>query len=334
MTFRKNNRQEYTSYEIFPPIKPFFTEILSTKDGHYIYFEQCGNPQGIPVIVLHGGPGAGCNPNMRRYFDPSYYRIILFDQRGCGRSKPHASVINNTTWHLVDDIEQIRIRLDVEKFFIFGGSWGSALGLIYAQKFPNHVLGLILRGLFTMTQKELDWFYSEGGASLFWPERWYDFSNIIPVNERNDLIKAYHKRLFNESKEIREKFASSWTVWENSLATMQNSNVPSNPPNDYALAFSRIENHYFSNKGFLERDNQIFSDMYKLEDIPGIIVQGRYDMVCPPITAFKIHKAWGKSKLIFADCSGHAMSEPNVTNALLKATDDFKNYISAASLQP
>ena len=177
-----------------------------------------------------------------------------------------------------------------------------------------------------MTQKELDWFYSEGGASLFWPDQWYHFSNIVPENERDNLIKAYNKRLFNESEQIREKFALSWTIWENSLATLQSSDTLSNPPVNYALAFSRIENHYFINKGFLEKDNQIFSDIHKIKDVPGIIVQGRYDMVCPPVTAFNINKVWDKSKLIFANLSGHAMSEPNITKALLSATEDFKNY--------
>ena len=327
MTVNKNNTQENIPYELFPPIEPFFSNTLLTVDGHSIYLEQCGNPEGIPVIVLHGGPGAGCNANMRRYFDPNHYRIILFDQRGCGRSKPHASVMNNTTWHLVDDIEEIRISLNLGKVFLFGGSWGSTLGLIYAQNFPNNVLGMVLRGLFTMTQKELDWFYAEGGASLFWPERWDEFSNIIPADERSNLIKAYHKRLFNDSKKVREKFAISWTIWENSLASIKNSEIYLNPSAHYALAFSRIENHYFINKGFLNKDDQIFSDLHKLEHIPSIIVQGRYDMVCPPVTAFQIHKAWKKSKLIFANHSGHAMSEPNITRALLGAMEEFKDYI-------
>ena len=327
MIFSKNKVKDISRSELFPTIKPFSTDILSTQDNHSIYFEQCGNPEGVPVIVLHGGPGAGCNPNMRRYFDPKHYRIILFDQRGSGKSKPHASVTNNTTWHLVEDIEEIRKRLRLEKILIFGGSWGSTLGLIYAQKFPNNVLGLVLRGLFTMTQKELDWFYSEGGASLFWPEQWSLFSNIIPEHERENLIKAYNKRLFHESQGTREKYALSWTIWENSLATLQSSNFHSNPPINYALAFSRIENHYFINKGFLKEDNQIFSDLHKINHIPSIIVQGRYDMVCPPVTAFNIHKAWDKSKLILADISGHAMSEAEITKALLKATEDFKLYI-------
>ncbi len=325
MNLQKNNKREISQDELFPHIKPFFTQILSTNDGYRIYFEQCGNPKGVPILVLHGGPGAGCNPNMRRYFDPNYYRIILFDQRGCGRSKPHAAVKNNTTWHLLNDIEEIRRILEIEKFFIFGGSWGSTLALVYAQKFPNHVLGMILRGLFTMTQRELNWFYSEGGVSVFWPDRWSDFSNIIPPVERHDLIKAYKKRLFHESKEVREKFALAWTIWENSLATIKGSEITSPPPVDYALAFSRIENHYFYNKGFLKKDDQIFSELYKLKNIPGVIVQGRYDMVCPPVTAFKVHEAWKKSQLILANCSGHAMSEPNITKALLKASEEFKN---------
>ena len=277
-------------------------------------------------MILHGGPGAGCNPNMRRYFDPKFYRIILFDQRGCGKSLPHASVLNNTTWHLIDDIENIRKKLNIKRFLIFGGSWGSTLGLIYSINFPENVIGLILRGIFMMTKRELDWFYKEGGASLFWPEKWNVFVEMIPQSEHKNIIKAYHKRLFHKSKQIREKFSLSWMNWENSLASMQNSITINTPPINYALAFSRIENHYFYNKGFLDSDNYIINNVKKFSNVPGIIIQGRYDMVCPPNSAYRLHNAWSKSDLNLIDFSGHAMSEPKISQELIKATERFKNY--------
>ena len=308
---------------LYPHLEPFSNEYLRTDDGYEIYIEQCGNPKGTPVIVLHGGPGAGCNVNMRRFFDPHYYRIILFDQRGCGRSKPHASVENNTTWHLVEDIERIRNKFLIKKFLIFGGSWGSALGLLYAQKYPKNVSGLILRGLFTMTQRELNWFYSEGGASLFWPDHWASFSHLVPDLERQNLIKAYNKRLFHEDAKVRIKFAKAWAAWENKLASIDSPKIDSEPPEKYALAFARIENHYFINKCFLIRDNHILENLYKIDKIPGVIIQGRYDMVCPPVTAYNVHKLWTKSKLVFANASGHAMTEPNIKKALLNATESF-----------
>ena len=324
MVLYKNQKKEEKNYSLFPNIQPYSKNYLNTNDGYKIYIEECGNPNGLPVLVLHGGPGAGCNPNMRRYFDPKFFRIVLFDQRGCGRSNPHASVLNNTTWHLINDIENIRKLLNLNKFLIFGGSWGSTLGLIYAIKFPENILGMILRGIFTMSNDELDWFYKEGGASVFWPEKWNSFIEMIPQNERDDIIKAYNKRLFHESKEIREKFSIYWASWENALASMQSSSPSYNPPLNYALAFSRIENHYFFNNGFLESDDYIFKNSYKFENIPGVIVQGRYDMVCPPVTAYRLHHAWTKSELRVMDCSGHAMSEPKITKELIKATEKFK----------
>ena len=323
MTLYKNEKNNYC---LFPNIQPYSKNYINTKDGYKIYFEECGNPKGLPVLVLHGGPGAGCNPNMRRYFDPKYYRIILFDQRGCGKSQPHASVLNNTTWHLIEDIENIRKKLSLKKFLIFGGSWGSTLGLIYSINFPENVSGLILRGIFMMTKKELDWFYKEGGASLFWPEKWESFVEMIPKNEHHDIIEAYQKRLFHKSKDIREKFSISWLNWENSLASMQNSSFNYIPPVNYALAFSRIENHYFFHNGFLKNDDYILENAGKFNNIPGIIIQGRYDMVCPPNSAYKLHKAWPKSELKIINFSGHAMSESNITKELIEATEVFKNH--------
>ena len=326
MALYKNEKKIEKTYYLFPNIQPYSNSYIKTDDGNKVYFEECGNPDGLPVLVIHGGPGAGCNPNMRRYFDPKFYRIILFDQRGCGRSLPHNSIINNTTWHLIDDIEKIRKKLKLNKFLIFGGSWGSTLGLIYSINFPQNVIGMILRGIFLMTRKELNWFYKDGGASLFWPEKWKEFVETIPKNEQSDIIKAYHKRLFHKSKEIREKFSILWLKWENSLASMQKSINNYTPPINYALAFSRIENHYFFNKGFLGSDDYILSNAKKIDKIPGIIIQGRYDMVCPPNSANKLKNVWPKSELKIIDFSGHAMSEPEISRELIKATEKFKNY--------
>ena len=326
MAIYKNEKKIKKTYSLFSSIQPFSNGYINTKDGYKIYYEECGNPRGLPVMVLHGGPGAGCNSNMRRYFDPKYYRIILFDQRGCGKSLPNASVSENTTWHLVDDIEKIRKKLNLEKILLFGGSWGSTLGLIYSISFPENVFGMILRGIFLMTERELNWFYKEGGASYFWPEEWKKFVEMIPDCEHKNLIKAYHKRLFHRQKEIREKFSLLWMNWENSLASMENSRRNFYTPTNYALAFSRIENHYFINKGFLENDDYIISNINKIEEIKGIIIQGRYDMVCPPNSAYILHKAWSKSELNIVDFSGHAMSETRVSQELLKATEKFKSY--------
>ncbi len=326
MALYKNEVAVGDTYSLFSNIQPYTNNYIKTNDGYKIYFEECGNKDGLPVIVIHGGPGAGCNPNMRRYFDPKFYRIILFDQRGCGKSIPHASIINNTTWDLIDDIEKIRKKLNINKFLIFGGSWGSTLGLIYSINYPQHVIGMILRGIFLMTNKELDWFYKEGGASLFWPEKWREFIKMIPHSEQNNIIEAYHKRLFHKSKEIREKFSISWLKWENSLASMQKSINNFTPPINYALAFSRIENHYFYNRGFLGSDNYIINNVEKINNIPGIIIQGRYDMVCPPNSASRLNDAWPKSELNMIDFSGHAMSEPKISEELIKATEKFKNY--------
>ena len=324
MALYKNEKKNESSHSLFPNIQPYSNSFIYTKDGYQIYFEECGNPNGLPVFILHGGPGAGCNPNMRKYFDPKFYRIILFDQRGCGRSQPHASVENNTTWHLIDDIENIRKKLNLNKILIFGGSWGSTLGLIYSINFPQNVIGMILRGIFMMTKSELDWFYKEGGASLFWPEKWHEFVKMIPQDERNNIIKAYHKRLFNNSKDLQEKFSIAWFKWETALASMQNSSNNYTPSIKYALAFSRIENHYFINKGFLKEENYILKNVVKLKDIPGIIIQGRYDMVCPPNSAYRLHDAWSKSELKIMDFSGHAMSEPKISEELIEATEKFK----------
>ncbi len=305
---------------LYPTIKPFHAQMLDVGDGHNIYVEQCGNPKGLPVVVLHGGPGGGCSPAMRRYFDPAVFRIVLFDQRGCGKSRPHASVDANTTWHLVADIEAIREKLNIDQWVVFGGSWGATLALIYAETHPMRVLNLVLRGVFLMTQSELKWFYG-GGAGQFWPELWAAFSDLIPPDEQDDMIAAYHRRLFSGDATQEARFGRAWTRWENALASMGSDGVTGEGPAQYARAFARLENHYFSNAGFLTQDGQILRDIDKIANIPGTIVQGRFDMICPPVSAQKLHDAWPKSKLLYVPRAGHALSEPGISAELVRATD-------------
>ena len=307
---------------LYPPIEPFNRFRLQVSGGHELYVEECGTKGAKPVIVLHGGPGGGCSPAMRRYFDPSAYHIILFDQRGCGRSRPHASVERNTTWDLVDDIEAIRRRLGIERWMVFGGSWGATLSLIYAETHPRRVTELILRGVFLMTERELDWFYG-GGASVFWPDLWEEFLRPIPEAERSDLITAYHRRLMGGDLAQQTECARVWTKWEGATATLRGHEDRGSgyAAASYARAFARIECHYFKNRGFLAEDGQILRDVGRIRDIPGVIVQGRYDMVCPPISAFELHRAWPGSELKLVADGGHALSEPGITAELLMATD-------------
>jgi len=305
---------------LYPPIEPFDRCMMDVGDGHKIYVEQSGRADGVPVVVLHGGPGGGCSPAMRRYFDPNVYRIILFDQRGCGRSKPHASVDANTTWHLVADIERIRRTLMIDEWIVFGGSWGATLALIYAQAHPGPVRHLVLRGVFTMTRAELDWFYG-GGAGRFWPETWERFCELIPVDERSDMIAAYHRRLFSGDRHEEVRHAKAWSAWENALATVHSNGASGDSPAEYAHAFARLENHYFINGGFLERDGQIHQDMHKIAHIPGTIVQGRYDMICPPQAAWRLAQDWSKASLRMIPVAGHALSEPGISAELVKIMD-------------
>ena len=321
---RTAGHKSATQY-LYPAIEPFDARMLDVGDGHQIYVEQCGNPDGLPVVVLHGGPGGGCNPSMRRYFDPRKYRIVLFDQRGCGRSKPHASTEDNTTWHLVADIELIRKTLGIDTWVVFGGSWGATLSLLYSQAHPDHVRHIILRGVFLMTQAELKWFYG-GGAGQFWPDLWARFVDLVPENEQNDLIAAYHKRLFSGEAMVETRFARAWAAWENALASISSDGQGGGGPSEYARAFARLENHYFSNAGFLEVDGQILRDIGKIAHIPGTIVQGRFDMICPPISAQKLHDAWAKSELRMVGMAGHALSEPGISEQLVRATDRLVKY--------
>ena len=304
---------------LFPPLDPFDQRVLEVSGGHRIYVEQCGNPRGLPVIVLHGGPGGGCSPAMRRYFDPETYRIILFDQRGCGRSRPHASVEHNTTWDLIADIEHIREVLGIERWMVFGGSWGATLGLLYAQTHPERTAYLVLRGVFLMTKAELDWFYG-GGAALFFPEHWERFRTIVPSDERDDMIAAYHRRLFCGDAAIETRYARAWTAWENALASISHEGPGGDSPADYARAFARLESHYFINGGFLDRDGQILHDAERLRDVPGTVVQGRYDMICPPTSAWKLCEAWPRAELKLVGMAGHALSEPGISAELVRVT--------------
>ena len=301
---------------LHPPVEPFDRQMLDVGDGHSVYMEQSGRPDGLPVIVLHGGPGGGCSPAMRRYFDPAVYRIILFDQRGCGRSRPHASVEANTTWHLVADIEMIRRTLGIERWIVFGGSWGATLALIYAQAHPTPVQHLVLRGVFTMTEAELYWFYG-GGAGAFWPETWERFVALIPEDERDDLIAAYHRRLFSGNLSEEVTHAKAWSAWENALATVHSTGVGGDSPADYARAFARLENHYFRNRGFLEKDGHILNHMHLIAEVPGTIVQGRYDMICPPASAHRLAARWPSCDLRMVQMAGHALSEPGISAELV-----------------
>jgi len=318
---------------LYPAITPFDQQMMKVSGGHRIYVEQCGNPNGVPVVVLHGGPGGGCSPAMRRFFDPDHYRIFLFDQRGCGRSKPHASVENNTTWDLIADIEAIRTAHGIDSWVVFGGSWGATLSLVYAETHPERVEALVLRGVFLMTKEELDWFYG-GGAGRFWPEKWARFVDLIPKPEHKDFIAAYHRRLFSDDHAVQTTYARAWSSWENSLAVLDPPEERGMPPGHYARAFARLENHYFLNGGFLSEDQAILSNLHRIADIPGIIVQGRYDMICPPKKAYELAEGWPNGRLIMVQTAGHALSEPGITNELVAYMDELRDQRLAASRTP
>lgn len=324
----KSSGQKHAGNFLYPPIDPFDQRMMNVGDGHTIYVEQCGNPDGIPVVVLHGGPGGGCSPTMRRYFDPNEYRIILFDQRGCGRSRPTASVHNNTTWHLIRDIEQIRETLNIDRWVVFGGSWGATLSLLYAQTHPDRAAYLVLRGVFLMTKRELDWFYG-GGAGQFWPDLWNRFAELIPADERHDMIEAYHKRLFSGDTMLETRYARAWASWENALASIDFDGPVGVPPADYARAFSRLENHYFKHAGWLESDSQILDNVPLISHIPATIVQGRYDMICPPRAAWELAERWSRATIRMVPLAGHALSEPGITAELVRITRNIARQATA-----
>ncbi len=312
--------------ELYPPIEPYNDGYLQVSDIHTIYFEESGNREGKPVIFLHGGPGGGITPMYRQYFDPQKWRIVIFDQRGCGKSKPYAELRENTTWHLVNDIEKLRQYLKIDKWVVFGGSWGSTLSLAYSQTHPQSCKGLILRGIFMLRQKELQWFYQQG-TSYIYPDAWEKYLQPIPKDERDDLISAYYRRLTSENDEIRLEAAKAWSVWEGSTSKLLPSEETSKRfgEDEFAEAFARIECHYFVNKGFFQSENQLINNVNKIRHLPAVIVQGRYDVVCPMITAWELHQVWPQAEFIVVPDAGHSMTEPGIKSSLLEATDKFSN---------
>ena len=312
--------------DFYPAIKPFNSGFLRVSPVHEIYFEESGNPKGKPVVFLHGGPGGGTDPKMRRFFDPKRYRIVLFDQRGCGRSRPSASLVDNTTWHLVSDIEAIRTKLGIERWQVFGGSWGSTLALAYAQKHPERCTELVLRGIFLLRRSELEWFYQnpEGAASIF-PDLWEQYLAPLSAAERKDCMRSYYERLTSHDKSTLLTAARAWSIWEGALSFIKlNPNyVKRFGDPEFAAAFARIECHYFVNGGFLERPDQLLEDVPKIRHIPAVIVQGRFDVVCPVRSAWDLHKAWPEADLRIVPDAGHSAFEPGIARELVKATDRF-----------
>ncbi|MBK7828180.1 prolyl aminopeptidase [Nannocystis sp.] len=309
---------------LYPEIEPHSTGTLRVSSLHSIYYEESGNPEGKPVVFLHGGPGGGTDPKQRRFFDPQAYRIVLFDQRGCGQSTPHAELRENTTWDLVADIEKLRSHLAIDRWQVFGGSWGSTLALAYAQTHPRRVSELVLRGIFLLRRSELLWFYQDGASALF-PDAWEAFLAPIPAGERGDLMKAYHRRLTSDDPATRLEAARAWSVWEASTSfLLQRPDYIANAAgDDFALAFSRIEAHYFVHRGFLEREQQLIENIGRLRHIPSVIVQGRYDVVCPMASAWQLHRAWPEAELVVVPDAGHSAFEPGILEALVAATDRF-----------
>ncbi|MBF9233736.1 prolyl aminopeptidase [Microvirga alba] len=307
----------------YPEIEPYDHGMLDVGDGHHVYWELCGNPNGKPVVFLHGGPGGGCSPTQRRLFNPEKYRILLFDQRGCGHSTPYASLEANTTWHLVADIERLRAMIGVDKWMVFGGSWGSTLALAYAETHPERVSELVVRGIFTLRRAELLWYYQEGASWMF-PDKWERYLAPIPVEERGDMMAAYRKRLTHPDPAVQREAAKAWSLWEGETITLLPSQDYSTQFGEehYALAFARIENHYFVNEGFFE-EGQLIRNADRLKNIPGVIIQGRYDVATPPKTAWDLHKAWPEAKFIMVPDAGHAVSEPGILHHLIETTDAF-----------
>ena len=308
---------------LYPPIEPYRSGHLDVGDGHSIYWELCGNPDGKPAVFLHGGPGAGCSPDHRRLFDPERYNILLFDQRGCGRSTPHASLEANTTWDLVSDMERLRGMMGADQWLVFGGSWGSTLGLAYAETYPERVSALVLRGIFTMRQSEIDWFY-QSGASHIWPDEWEKYLAPIPAEERGDLVDAYLRRLTDPDPAVQLEAAKAWSGWEGAtVRLLPDAKLVETVTEDrYAIAIARIENHYMVNLGWFDGD-QLIRDAGWLKDIPGVIVHGRYDCCTPVVTAFDLHKAWPEAELHVVPDAGHAFNEPGILDRLIEATDRF-----------
>lgn len=312
--------------DLYPAIEPFATGRLKVSDIHEIYYEVSGNPRGKPAVVCHGGPGGGTTPSMRRYFNPEKYRIVLFDQRGCGKSTPNAELEGNTTWDLVADMEKLRRHLDIGKWQVFGGSWGSTLALAYAETHPDKVTELVLRGIFTIRRAEIRWFYQEGASWLF-ADAWENYLEAIPPAERGDLVGAYHRRLTGADEAEKLKAAKAWSAWEGGTVSLVPSQerIDSFSSDAFAIAFACIECHYFVNRGFFDRDDQLIANAERIRHIPGVIVQGRYDVCTPMKTAFDLHKAWPEAEFVLVGDAGHAASEPGIIDALVRATDAYSD---------
>lgn len=312
---------------LYPAIEPYDSGHIRVSDVHQLYYELCGNPNGKPVVFLHGGPGAGLDPDYRRFFDPEAYRVILFDQRGAGRSTPHASLDDNTTWHLVQDIEHIREHFGIEQWLVFGGSWGSTLSLAYAETHPERVTGLVLRGIFLCRPQEIRWFYEDGqGASAIFPETWEQYVRIIPESERGDMIRAYYARLTSDDEAVRREAAYAWSVWEASALKLlpDQKTIDEFTEPEMAAALARIECHYFINNCFFETDNYLIDNIDRIRHIPAVIVHGRYDVICPVMNAWDLHRAWPEATLKIIPDAGHASTEPGIAAALVEATDSFR----------
>ncbi|MEG4446176.1 prolyl aminopeptidase [Microcoleus sp. AT9_B5] len=313
--------------ELYPPRRPYNEGELKVSDLHTIHFEESGNPEGKPIVLLHGGPGGGCPPFYRQYFDPEKWRLVMFDQRGCGKSKPHAELQENTTWDLVNDIEKLREYLNIQQWVVFGGSWGSTLSLAYSQTHPDRCKGLILRGIFMLREKEIRWFYQEGASYIF-PDAWEEYVKPIPINEREDLLTAYYQRLTSPDAQIRLEAARAWSIWEGSTSRLfpdldlkQRFGIDA-----FAEAFARIECHYFMNKGFIDPEDKLLLNIDRIRKIPAVIVQGRYDVVCPMMSAWELHRAWPEAEFIVVADAGHSMSEPGIRTCLIEATDKFAHW--------
>lgn len=308
--------------EMYPAIEPYSTGFLKVSDIHTLYFEEAGNPKGKPVVFLHGGPGGGVIANYRRYFNPEKWRIILFDQRGCGKSTPFADLRENTTWDLVADIEKLRNHLSIAKWSVFGGSWGSTLALSYAIKHPDACAELFLRGIFLLRKKEIDWFYQEGCSKIY-PDAWEEYVKPIPMEERNDFVRAFYKRLTSDDIKVRKEAAKAWSIWEGSTSKLipEADVVARFGDDEFADAFARIECHYFINKGFFTEDNFLLNNVDKIRHIPTVIVQGRYDVVCPAESAWDLHRAFPEAEFHLIADAGHSLAEKGITDALIKATD-------------
>lgn len=316
---------------LYPPIEPYRAARLAVSELHTLYYEECGNPAGLPVIFVHGGPGAGCEPSHRCFFDPARYRIVLFDQRGSGRSTPHAELRENTTWDLVADMERLRKLLGIERWVVFGGSWGSTLALAYAETHPERVLGLVLRGIFLLRTEEIRWFYQEGASWLF-PDLWEAYLAPIPGEERHDLLSAYHRRLTSPDRAVQLQAARAWSTWEGATSKLllDRSMVQHYEEEAFALAFARIECHYFVHRGFFHRDDQLLAEVGRIRHIPAVIVQGRYDVVCPMRSAWDLHRAWPEAKLVVVPDAGHSAFEEGILAALVDATDELAERFGVA----